>query len=132
MRILDAATLDERWQIYHQDEDETGSDAAPGHLLDVLHGANDGVDIHFWQRDADIGPLNPPFDEQAIYTKLDILLAGKVDIIDSEGCVHPLKAGQAVLYRTDEVGRWEQRQPIVKIGISLKNFRPKCELPASR
>ncbi|WP_153516334.1 hypothetical protein [Agrobacterium sp. ICMP 6402] len=123
MRIFDAVDLNDAWQIYRQTDDETGTDAAPGHLLGVLNGTCDGVDIHFWQRDADIGPLNPAVAGDVIETKFDIVFAGEVDITDGDGHIHHVQAGQAILYRSDELGHWEQIKPIVKIGITLKNFR---------
>lgn len=101
--------------------DETPETVGPARKHDIYASPDGRVKVYFWQRDQDIGKLNPNVEEPEGLTKFDIILEGEVEVTDSENVTHTARAGSVLYYKGTDTGRWVQRGRLVKLAISIRD-----------
>lgn len=101
--------------------DETPADVAPGRKHDIYTSPDGRVKVYFWQRDQDIGKLNPNVENPEGLTKFDVILEGEVEVTDSDNVTHVARAGSVLYYKGTDTGRWVQRGRVVKLAISIRD-----------
>lgn len=103
------------WAEYDMPNDQTPPPATPGQHATVWKSADGRVTVGVWQRDADIGDLLGGGQS------FDFFVEGEATVVDANGDEHTARAGDLLIYGSEDSGDWIQKGPIRKIFVHVAN-----------
>jgi uncharacterized cupin superfamily protein len=117
IRTVSLNDPDLNWEVYEEDMpgDQTPEGTPPGEHQVIFQSADGRVTVGVWRRAADIGEI---VGEGQCF---DFVVDGEVTLEDVEGRSHSAGAGDLLIYREDDKGKWLQPGPIRKFYVHVRD-----------